>query len=225
MTTQVKFPSKAGGQLVGALAEPAGTGMAGAVVVIMEWHGLTDQIREKCDRIASAGYLALAPDLFHGKVATDDDEASKLMGALEWPRAVGEIGETAAYLRGHARCNGKVGVLGFCMGGALALAAAHQIEHLACAVPFYGLPHIPPEKFAQVKTPILAHFARKDDWAKPALAEQLRDIVRGGGGQMDLFVYDAGHAFMRDGDPSRFDAAASKLAWGRTLEFLKKHLG
>jgi carboxymethylenebutenolidase len=225
MSTQVKFASKAGGQLEGALAEPAGAGKVGGLVVLQEWHGLNAQMKAKCDRFAGAGYLALSPDLYHGKVATNDEEAGKLMGALDWGQAVAEIGDAVAHLRAHARSNGKVGVVGFCMGGALTLAASRYVEGLACAVPFYGVPSTPLDDFAKVKTPIQAHFAKKDDWAKPAVAEQIRDKVNSGGGHMDLFVYDAGHAFMREGDPNHYDADAAKLAWDRTLEFLKKHLG
>ena len=225
MSTQVKFASKAGGNVEGALAEPAGTGKVGGLVVIQEWHGLNPQMKAKCDRFAGAGYLSLAPDLYHGKVATNDEEAGKLMGALDWGKAVAEIGDAVAHLRAHARYNGKVGVLGFCMGGALTLAASRYVEGLACAVAFYGVPSTPLDEFAKVKVPIQAHFAKKDDWAKPEKAEQIQERVRSGGGHMDLFVYDAGHAFMRDGDPSHYDADAAKLAWDRTLEFLKKHLG
>ena len=225
MTTHVTFESKAGAKVGGELSEPAGAGKAGGLVVVQEWHGVNDQIKAKVDRFAREGYLALAPDLYHGKIATNDEEAGKLMGQLDWGRAVGEIAAAVAYLRAHPRCSGKVGVLGFCMGGALALAAAKNVEGLACAVPFYGLPQIAPADFAKVKAPIQAHFAKKDDWAKASVAEQIRDAVKSGGGHMDLFVYDAGHAFMRDGDPSHFDADASKAAWPRALEFLKKHLG
>jgi carboxymethylenebutenolidase len=225
MSTQVKFASKAGGQLEGALAEPAGTGKVGGLVVIQEWHGLNAQMKGKVDRFATEGYLALGPDLYHGQIATNDEEAGKLMGQLDWGKAVAEIGDAVAHLRAHPRSNGKVGVLGFCMGGALTLAASRYVEGLACAVPFYGLPSTPLDELAKVKTPIQAHFAKKDDWAKASVAEQIKERVNAGGGHMDLFVYDAGHAFMRDGDPSHFDADASKLAWARTLEFLKKHLG
>jgi carboxymethylenebutenolidase len=225
MTTQVKFASNAGGQLEGALAEPAGTGKVGALVVLQEWHGINEQMKGKVDRFAKEGYLALAPDLYHGKVAANDEEAGKLMGQLDWGKAVHEIADAVAYLRGHARSNGKVGVVGFCMGGALSLAASRHVEKLACAVPFYGVPQMPLDEFARVKTPIQAHFAKNDDWAKASIAEQIQEKVRSGGGHMDLFVYDAGHAFMREGDPAHYDAAAAKLAWPRALEFLKKHLG
>jgi carboxymethylenebutenolidase len=224
MTAQVKVSSKAGSELDGALAEPGGTGKVGGLVVLQEWHGVNAQMKAKCDRFAAAGYLSLAPDLYHGKVATNDEEAGALMGQLDWGKAVAEIGEAVAYLRAHPRSNGKVGVIGFCMGGALTLAASRYVEGLACAVPFYGVPSTPLDEFAEVKTPIQAHFAKKDDWAKPEKAEQIQAKVKAGGGHMDLFVYDAGHAFMRDGDPSHYDADAAKLAWDRATEFLKKHL-
>jgi len=224
MSTMVKYAGK-GGQLEGAMAEPAGSGKAGALVVLQEWHGVNDQMKGKVDRFAQLGYLALCPDLYHGKVAADDTQAGELMGKLDWPSAIAEIGSAVAHLRSHARCNGKVGVTGFCMGGALTFAAAVNVEGLACAVPFYGLPQIPPAGFGKVKAPIQAHFAKVDDWAKASVAEVIQKSVRAGGGHMDLFVYDAGHAFMRETDPSKYDATSAKLAWERTTEFLKKHLG
>lgn len=220
MTKRVKF-----GSLEGEMAEPEGAGKVGGLVVVQEWHGLTEQMKGKVERFAKAGYLALAPDLYHGKVAKNDGEAQELMGKLDWQQATNEIAAAAQHLRSNARFNGKVGVLGFCMGGALTLAAARYVDGLACGVAFYGIPQVPIEEFAKVKTPLQAHFAKKDDWAKPEKAEEIRKKVLAGGGTMELYVYDAGHAFMRDGDPSHFDAEASKVAWARTLEFLKKHLG
>jgi carboxymethylenebutenolidase len=221
--TRVQLPAKSG-SLEGAIAEPLGEGKVGALVVIQEWHGVNDQMRRKVERFASEGYLALCPDLYHGKVATNDEEAGRLMGGLDWARALGEIEAAVKYLREHPRCSGRVGILGFCMGGALTFASVRAIEGLACAVPFYGLPQAVPADFAKVKTPISAHFAKKDDWAKAGVAEEIQKAVTAGGGQMELYVYDAGHAFMRDGDPSHYDEAASSLAWQRALAFLKKHL-
>ena len=223
MSTMVKFAGKTG-QLDGAMGEPAGSGKAGALIVLQEWHGLTDQMKGKVDRFAEAGYLALCPDLYHGKIATDDQQAAELMGALNWDGAIADIGAAVAHLRGHARYNGKVGVTGFCMGGALTLAAAVRVEGIACAVPFYGLPHIPVAKYATLKVPVQAHFAKVDEWAKASVAEEIQSSVRSGGGHMDLFVYDAGHAFMRETDPAKYDATSAKLAWERTLAFLKTHL-
>jgi carboxymethylenebutenolidase len=223
MSTMVKFSSKAG-QVEGAITEPAGTSRVGGVVVIQEWHGLNDQMKGKVDRFAKEGFLALCPDLYHGKVASNDQDAAALMNQLDWGKAVPEIGAAAAYLRGHARSNGKVAVLGFCMGGALAFAAALNVDGLACAVPFYGLPQIPPDHLGKIRIPVQAHFAKHDEWAKASVAEEIQKKIRAAGGHMDLYVYDAGHAFMRETDPSKYDAPSAKLAWERTLDFLRKHL-
>jgi carboxymethylenebutenolidase len=224
MSIQVKFASRAGGTLDGALAEPPGSGKAGGVVVIQEWWGLSDHIKSLSDRIAQAGFLALAPDLFHGKLPATVDEAAKTMNTLDKKKAVAEIGDAVAFLREHPRSSGKIATIGFCMGGALTFEAARYVDGLAAAVPFYGLPAVPLDSFAKVRVPIQAHFAKRDDWAKASVAEEIQKIVRSGGGQMDLFVYDAGHAFARDTDPNVHDPASTKLAWERAVEFLKKHL-
>lgn len=224
MSTMEKFSSKSG-QVGCATAEPAGAGKAGGLVVVQEWHGLNDQMKGKVDRFAREGFLSLCPDLYHGKVATNDQDAATLMNQLDWGRAVQDVGGAVAHLRAHSRCNGKVGVLGFCMGGALAFAAALDVDGLACAVPFYGLPSIPPDQLAKIEIPVQAHFAKRDEWAKASVAEDIQKKIRAAGGHMDLFVYDAGHAFMRDTDASKYDAPSAEIAWKRALEFLRKHLG
>jgi carboxymethylenebutenolidase len=224
MATTVKFPSKSGSELEGALSEPAGTGKAGGVVIVQEWFGVTPVIKSKVDRFAQAGFLALAPDLYHGKIAKDEGEAASMMGALDMKKAVSEIGDAAARLKADARSNGKVAITGFCLGGGLTLAAVVSLEGIDAVVPFYGLPGMPPETFAHVKTPIQAHFARTDDWAKASIAEEIQKKVRAGGGSMELFVYDAGHAFMRSTDPAKYHADSARLAWDRAIEFLKKHI-
>jgi carboxymethylenebutenolidase len=146
------------------------------------------------------------------------------MMQLDKKKAVAEIGDATAFLRGHARGNGKVGVAGFCLGGALTFAAARYVDGLAAAVPFYGLPDVSVDELAKVRIPIQAHFARKDDWAKASVAEEIQRKVRSNGGQMDLFVYESGHAFMRATDPQVYDPANAKIAWDRAVEFLKKYL-
>jgi carboxymethylenebutenolidase len=225
MTTQVKFASKAGGEVEGALAEPTGSGKVGAVVVVQEWWGLNDTMKAKCERFADAGFLALAPDLFHGQRPKNEQEAGAAMGALDMKKAVAEIGDAVAFLRAHPRCNGKVAVAGFCLGGALTLAAAHSLEGITAAVPFYGLPDLAPAAFSNVRVPMQAHFAKNDNWAKASIAGEIQKNVRAGGGHMDLYVYDAGHAFMRASDPAVYSETCAKVAWQRAAEFLKKHLG
>jgi len=224
MATHVKYASAAGGQLDGALAMPGGTGKAGGVVVVQEWWGVNDHIESQCDRFAGAGLLALAPDLYHGKIAKTKAEAGQMMGALDTKKAVAEIGDAVARLRSDPQCNGRVAVVGFCMGGALTLASACSLRDIAAAVPFYGLPQLPMTAYAGVKAPVQAHFARNDDWAKASVAEEIQRQVRAGGGEMDLFVYDAGHAFMRSSDPEVYHPDSAKIAWERATAFLAKHL-
>jgi carboxymethylenebutenolidase len=225
MTTEISFASKSGEKLQGARSEPKGSGKVGGVVVIQEWWGISDHIKGVCDRIAEAGLLAVAPDLYHGKRPATKDEAAKAMGALDWGRAIAEIGDAVAYLKADPRCSGKVAVTGFCLGGALTLASACNIEGLAAAVPFYGIPDLPMDAYARARAPIQGHFARKDDWAKASVAEEVQKKVLAAGGTMDVFVYDAGHAFMRSTDAEVYDAASAGIAWDRALAFLEKHLG
>jgi carboxymethylenebutenolidase len=224
MGAEVTFASEAGSKLAGYVSEPGGTGKAGGVVVIQEWWGVNDHIKSVCDRFAQAGFVGIAPDLYHGKRPATKEEAATMMRELDTKRAVAEIGETAAYLESVPRCNGKVAVVGFCLGGALALAASRHVDGLAAVVAFYGIPALPLDEYTKVTVPIQAHFAKKDDWAKASVAEEIQQRVRSGGGRMDLFVYDAGHAFMRATDPQVHDAASARLAWERTVEFFGKHL-
>jgi carboxymethylenebutenolidase len=224
MTKRIDYDTKHGHVLQGELAEPAGAGKAPGLVVVQEWHGCNDVMKQLTDRFAAEGFIAFAPDLYHGKVCTNDQEAMAAMQALDKPKAVHEIGDAVAHLRAHARCNGKVGVTGFCLGGGLTFAAIANVPGIDAAVPFYGLPGMPEDAFSKVKTPILAHFAKTDDWATASGAEAIQKAVKAGGGSMELHVYDAGHAFMRPGGQN-YSAENAKVAWERTIAFLKKHLG
>jgi carboxymethylenebutenolidase len=224
MTKRVQFNAKSGA-CEGESAEPSGTGKVGGVVVIQEWHGINAEMRTKVERFASEGYLTIAPDLYHGKVATNDAEAAALMNALDFGRAVGEIGAAAQWLKEQPRSNGKVAVIGFCLGGALSFAAAANVPGLAAIVPFYGLPDVDRVQFDKVTAPILAHFAGTDDWASPDKARQLQKDLEAKGKSMELHVYEgAGHAFMRATDPTRYHEASAKKAWERTFAFLKQHI-
>lgn len=225
MTMKVRFPTKQEGHIEGALCEPPGSSKTGAVVVVHEWHGLNEVMKRHGEQFAQAGFLALVPDLFHGKVASSDDEAATMIRTFDFQKAVGDIGEAVAYLRSHPRSNGKVAVAGFCLGGALTLAAARYVPGLAAAVPFYGLPRFSSDELKDVKTPICGHYARVDEWANPSVAEELQGKVRASGGEMDLYIYDAEHAFMRSTDPSRYEPKSAALAWQRTVDFLHRHLG
>jgi len=224
MAERVTFAARSGAEASGELVLPAGEGKAPAIVLLQEWWGVNDHIRSLLDRLAAAGFVALAPDLYHGKTTKDPTEAGRLMTELDKPGAIEEIAGAVRYLTGHERSNGKVGVMGFCMGGALAFSAAAAIPEIGAAVPFYGIPSPAPD-YARVNAPILAHFAARDQWAKASLAQELQQHLQGLGKSIELHVYDADHAFLNDTRPEVYDGNAARLAWNRTIEFLQQHLG
>ena len=225
MTTKVTFKGKSGGDVSGELAEPTGDAKAPAVVLIQEWWGINEHIKSLAERLAREGFLVVAPDLYHGKVAKDAGEAMQLMTELDTLAAMKDIAGAVSYAKEHARSNGKVGVIGFCMGGALSFAAACHVEGLSAIVPFYGTPAPDKVDYAKVTAPILAHFAKNDEWATVAKAEAIKATLDAMGKYMQLEVYDAGHAFVNDTRPEAYDEKSAKLAWQRTVDFLKKNLG
>jgi carboxymethylenebutenolidase len=143
------------------------------------------------------------------------------MNSLDWAKAFQDIAGAVAYLREHERGNGKVSITGFCMGGALSLGTACRVRGLAAVVPFYGVPG--DQDWAKVDAPIQAHFASRDDWATPEKAKAVQAAVQAGGGSMELFVYDADHAFFNEKRPEVYSKEASEQAWKRTIEFLRAH--
>ena len=221
---RVSFKSKRGSDVSGELAEPSGTGKVPTVIVLQEWWGINDHIRDLTRRLAKEGFLVVAPDLYHGKSAKDAEEAARLMNELDTLDAVKDIAGSVVFLKEHPRSNGKVGVVGFCMGGALAFAAACHIEGLGAVAPFYGIPSAEKVDYAKVTAPIMGHFAKKDEWCTVAGAEAVRKQLHEHGHAMDLHVYDAQHAFVNDTRPDVYDATNAKLAWDRTVAFFKKHL-
>jgi carboxymethylenebutenolidase len=217
MSERVQIPSSTG-DLSGVLVVPSGDAKVPGVVVIQEWWGVNDQIQSVARRWADAGFLAIVPDLYHGQLAKDADEASRMMKALDFPRAVQEIAAAVAYLREHPRSTGKIAVSGYCLGGALSFATAVNVRGLAAVVPFYGLPG--DLDWSKVDAPIQAHFATHDDWATVAGAEKIKDAVSA---PMELHVYDAQHGFGNERRPEVYNADAAQLAWDRTLAFVREH--
>jgi carboxymethylenebutenolidase len=224
MTKRVDFVAKDGSKVHGELAEPEGSAKAGCLVLLQEWWGVNDHIKALAERMAKEGFLVLAPDLYHGKITKDASEAGKLMTALDTLVAVGEVAGAAKFLKEHARSNGKVGVFGFCMGGALTLASACHVEGLSGAAMFYGIPPAEKVDYAKVTAPILAHVASHDEWVTVAKAEAVKKQVEAHGGTMELHVYDAQHAFVNDTRPEVYSPDNAKLAWDRTVAFFKKQL-
>ncbi len=224
MTTTVRFGAKGGSDIAGEIAEPSGIDKAPTLVLIQEFWGINAHVKSLADRLASEGFLVVAPDLYHGKIAKDAAEATQLMTALDTAAAMTEIAAAVAYLKEHPRGNGKVGVIGFCMGGALAFAAACHVEGIAAVVPFYGVPPADKVDYTKVTAPILAHFAKNDAWATVAKAEAIKKELDARSSPMQLETYEAGHAFMNDTRPEAYDDKSAKLAWQRSIDFLKKNL-
>jgi carboxymethylenebutenolidase len=224
MTTRIDLESTAGERIQGELKEPPGVGKAPGLIVVQEWWGVNDHIRSLVDRFAAAGFLALAPDLYKGKTTKDVGEASKLMNALDWGKAVEDVGGAARLLAKHPRCNGKVGITGFCMGGAVALAAGARIPELRAVVPFYGMPD-PATDYTKMTAAVLGHYGEKDTYYDPGKVRALEKRLRDAGKRADLQIYAAGHAFVNDTRPEAYDAAAANLAWDQTLTFLHAELG
>jgi carboxymethylenebutenolidase len=204
----------------GDLETPATKEKTGGVVLVQEYWGVNDHIRDIAKRLANVGFRVLAPDLYHGTVTKSAEEAGKLMQSLDWPKALSEIVAAAEHLRAHETSNGKISVMGFCMGGALTFAAAANIPWLAAAVPFYGIPNEKLADYTKAKAPILAHFAKNDQWATVDKARAIQSKVPA----MELHVYDAQHAFFNDTRPEVYSPDDAKTAWERSIAFLKKHL-
>ncbi len=223
MGKMIAFPRVDGASASGYLAE-AKNEKAPGVVVIQEWWGLQGQIKSVCDRFAEAGLTALAPDLYRGRVIPyhDGDAASAAMSSLDFEA------ETDQVVRGAARHLGsrgvKVGLTGFCMGGAVTVIGAVHVPEIDAAVCFYGLP---PESVAaakDIRVPFQGHFARQDDWCTPAAVDDFEKKLAAAGKTFEIHRYGGKHAFMNSERKEVHDPEAAKVAWQRCLEFFRRHL-
>ena len=224
MGEMVQFPF-AGGTTGGYLSEPE-KGSGPGVVVIQEWWGLVDHIKDVCDRFAAEGFVALAPDLYHGKTTKSPDEAGKLMMAMRIDEAERDLGAAVDYLSTlDSTTSEKIGAVGFCMGGALALYTATKNPKVGACVVFYGgHPKVKPD-LPNLHAPVLGLYAEKDGFVTPALVRDLERKLRDLGKQIEVNIYkDADHAFFNDTRPEVYNAEAAADAWQRTVEFLRKHL-
>lgn len=221
MAKDIQYQCPDGSEASGYLA--AADSSTGGIIVIQEWWGLNDQIRTVADRYAQAGFTALAPDLFHGRVTTEEDEANHLMAGLDWVGATEqEVRGAAQHLKGQG--NTKVGVLGFCMGGALTVIAAVKVQEVDAAVCFYGIPPADAADPANTRIPFQGHFATEDQWCTPALVDDLEASLKTSGCKYEVFRYQADHAFFNADRPSVYNAAAAALAWERSVAFLRAHI-
>lgn len=220
----VKFES-AGTEAHGYLALPD-AGRGPGVIVIQEWWGLTDHIRDVADRLAAQGFVALAPDLFGGWITHDGEEAGQMMSELPEEKGAELLAGAVEYLLANeAVTSSKLGVIGFCMGGGFVLQLANQQgEKIAAAVPFYGVGQGVPNDFSGVRAAIQGHYANFDDFYPVEEArKQEEQIRRESGAEVEYFYYDGKHAFHNDENPAgNYDPALAQLAFKRAVDFLRE---
>lgn len=215
-----------GRQTRGYLAKPGGNGPWPGVVVIQEWWGLNDNIRDTADRFARDGFLALAPDLYYGETAAEPDDARKLAMAMEWDDALTVIQSAINYLINLDVVQPKkIGIIGFCMGGGLAWHGAAKLEKLGAAVPCYGGgPEMTPDEVAQINIPVLAIFGELDKGVSPEVARQRSAMMDAAGVRHETIIYpDAQHAFMNDQRPA-YNPDATEDAWRRITAYFRETL-
>lgn len=219
----VEFASN-GKTAQGYLALPESNGPG--VVVIQEWWGLVPHIKNVCDRFAAEGFVALAPDLYHGEATKEPDEAGKLLMSLEIDRAGRDMAGAYDFLIGNARVEPKkAGVVGFCAGGTLAILLG-TLRPLAAVVPYYPFPFIQEPDVAKIEGALMAHIAEHDQAPTPAAARDLVERMRALGKEAELHVYPGtDHAFFNDERTDVHKPEAARESWDRTIAFFRKHLG
>ena len=204
------------------VARPDDGGSDKAVIVIQEWWGLNDHIKDIAGRYAAEGFTAIAPDLYRGKVAADPDEASKLMNALQIEDGLDTI-KNAITAASDKYGISHFGITGYCMGGTYALRAACELEGISAAVPFYG--DIPGEDILQKLTvPTIFISGTKDAWINPEKVGQLEDATERFELPVQSVKYEADHAFFNNTRPEVYDPTAAADAWARAVAFFNEKL-
>lgn len=224
LTAMVHFPYQ-GQRVPGYLARPKDEEKHPGIVVIQEWWGLVDHIKDVAQRFAQEGFVALAPDLYHGKETFEPDEARKLSMELDQPRAVQEIESALAYLMGQPFSNGeKPGVIGYCMGGGLTLLTGCKSQRVGGIAVYYGRNPNPIDQVANLSCPMLGIYGKEDRGIPPSEVERLRAALTRYEKKADIHIYPkAGHAFFNDECPS-YAPEAAKDAWSCTPDFFRANL-
>jgi carboxymethylenebutenolidase len=229
MGETVQFKSN-GSTASGYLARPA-AGKGPGVMVIQEWWGLDPETKKVTDRLGEAGFVALAPDLYHGELAQHDemDKAGKLMHSLPPDRAARDMSGAIDYLASHADVSSKtIGVVGFCMGGMLALLiAANRGDKVSAVVPFYGYPQGPMEPdWTKMTAAVRGHMAEKDDFFTPEGARALEQKLKGLGKDVEITVHPGtGHAFMGSHNAlGTYNPELAAKIWPGVVSFLKERV-
>jgi carboxymethylenebutenolidase len=222
-TETVEFPNGTG-TVSGFLATPDKPGHYPALVVIHEWWGLTDWVKEQTQKLAEQGYIALAVDLYRGKSTSDPEEAHELMRGLPQDRAVSDLKAAFLYLAGRKDVDrNHIGSIGWCMGGGFSLQLAIHEPRLAACVVNYGALPTDPNDLQQILAPILGNFGANDRGITPTDVQQFQKTMEGMRRRVDLKIYDgAGHGFENSTNATGYRPDAAADAWARTLAFLSK---
>jgi carboxymethylenebutenolidase len=228
MGKMIGYKRPDGQSVNGYLAEPAG-GKGPGLVVIQEWWGLNDQIKGVADKLAAAGYRALVPDLYRGKVALEANEANHLMTNLNFGDAAGQdVRGAVQYLKSSG--SAKTGVTGFCMGGALTVLSACNVPEADAEVIWYGYPPLEYVDAAKIKAPVLGHFALHDQAFVISGVDALEKKLRDAKVKFEFHRYDAKHAFANETADSKglamlkYDPKNAEVAWKRTMDFFAANL-
>ncbi len=222
MSDMIEFTRPDGAMAPGYFIKPAGIDNAPGIVMLEEWWGLNDQIKETADRLASAGFRVLVPDLYRGRVAATGDEANHLAQGLDFKDAATQDARGAAmYL---ARNGAKVGVMGFCMGGALTLLCAMHVPEFAAASVWYGFPPEEAGDPGAITIPVQGHWALHDEFFSIARVDAIESAMKAAGKTPEFHRYDAKHAFYNPGGIGNHHEESAELAWERTLAFFHRTL-
>ena len=222
MNTETLNLNTSRGTTTAVAARPTGNTTA-AVILIHEWWGINDHIRDLAGRYAKEGCICVAPDLFRGKVTKDPEEASQLMHELDTVDGLETISLAVVETK-RAYGTQKIAITGYCMGGTFALRAACEMSELAAAAAFYG--DIPEEKvLAKLTVPTIFFAGTRDKWINPEKVEVLKKAARENNLPLEVVSYDADHGFFNDTRPDVYDANAAKDAWQRVLAHFRKYMG
>ncbi len=226
LATEMAGYDVAGTKVAGYLARLKGGGKRPAVIVVHENRGLNPHIKDVARRLAVDGFLAFAVDALSplGGTPADEDKAREMIGTLDRAETLARVAAAVPFLAAHPESNGKVGAVGFCWGGALANRLAAAGTSLAASVAYYGMP-LPAEEVPKITAPLLLHYAGLDERINAGIPAY-EAALKANGKPYELHVYEgANHAFNNDTNAARYNKEAADLAWGRTIAFLKKHLG
>lgn len=220
MAENITISRPDGGTCDGYYVEPEQGAAAPGIVVLQEWWGLNDQIKDVASRVAAEGYRAVVPDLYRGNVTLEAAEANHLMTELDFAdAAANDIAGAVQYLKQNG---GKVGVIGFCMGGALAVLAS-MLTQADAAVSWYGMPPAEAVDPASVRMPLQGHFALQDNFFTPAGVDALEAKLRAASAPHEFYRYEADHAFGNE-EGAAYNPEAAREAWSRSFDFFSRHL-